>query len=44
MSQLRAERQALQASIDLLASHGGRADITTCGAALDLRDSRILIS
>jgi hypothetical protein len=35
MSRLRAERQQLQASIDLLASRGGRADLRNCGAAND---------
>jgi len=31
MNRLRAEEQQLQASIDLLASHGGRADLRKCG-------------
>jgi hypothetical protein len=33
MSRLRAEEQQLQASIDLLASHGGRAELKKCGAS-----------
>jgi hypothetical protein len=32
MSRMRTERQQLQAAIDLLASHGGRADLRNCGA------------
>jgi len=32
MSRLRAEREQLQASIDQLASRGGRADLKKCGA------------
>jgi hypothetical protein len=35
MSRLRAERQQPQASLDLLASRGGRADLRNCGTAND---------
>jgi hypothetical protein len=35
MSRLRAERQQPQASLDLLASRGGQADLRNCGTAND---------
>jgi hypothetical protein len=33
MSRLRTEQQQLQAAIDLLASHGGRAELRNCGTS-----------
>ena len=35
MTRLRAEREQLQAAVDLLASRGGRADLKTCGTSTE---------
>ena len=35
MTRLRAERDQLQTAVDLLASHGGRAELKTCGATTE---------